>query len=397
MKKHTLLYIMLLIGGIAMAQAISEVAPIPAAFSEETPLPEAIAKKKARYHEERAEKFVRQGQKKMPEVHNSLIQFKNEMLRDTKGSNGFEIIIQKPEETYTQYLPISITNSSRGHENIEKGQESFNVKRDRLSSAVIENNEIYVISKHDKRCDMSEFSFKSESEFIEMNGNKIVRKAHPIRMAKADFPETHKVTIVHIKSGAKYTYDIHFSLKSNIVLGGQKDRVLALCEIDGCAQPTGLLCDLTDNSYVRVVSLPVVIDMEGINGRNGHRGANGLNGKNEFSYKDKDGNVHKTAGTCAKPGSDGENGTDGTDGAHALIIVSPKLIANYGLDVIEVEVEAGIGGKGGKGGKGGIHGKGSGCTGKAADGNDGHDGHDGVRGDFLYVEGDVEKYVGYSK
>lgn len=168
-------------------------------------------------------------------------------------------------------------------------------------------------------------------------------------------------------------------------------HAFALSPLTDTKEELGLLCDL-DTKTLRVVSLPLLIDGDGINGVDGRRGHSGISGTDRKTYKDSDGNTHVINGTCGTAGNDGTDATDGTDGGRFLFCISPEMVATYGLDGLVAFVDAGIGGVGGKGGAGGRHGNGSGCSGKAPDGRNGRDGKNGRQGDFLYVLTDVNPF-----
>lgn len=373
------------------AQAITEVSPIPAAFSEETPLPEAMQKKYAAYQKERRQKFYRAGEN-LPNVNSKLTRMLNSYTYEANGVLQIGYNMNRAAQHQILTPKICIRNTSYGHERIKGDGEHFNVKQDRLSSAIVMDQCICLVNRKGKLCDMSEFNFATSSEMIKMTGNRIVCLHDAYTLMNPAMPKIHQVTMTHIKSGARYTFDLYFEL-SDVISYPEDDYMMSVCLYDpDTTHKTGVLFDYNANS-ARLIRLPLTLDAEGRDGANGRRGANGLNGANEFTWTDKEGKTHTRKGTCASAGSDGEDGRDGTNGGRVLLFLSPELLNVYSVDAVQVEIEAGKGGVGGKGGKGGIHGKGSGCSGKAADGRDGRDGADGARGDFLYVEADVVGFM----
>ena len=388
MKKVLILALALSVIPIAKAQKISEIMrPAPAAISEEADLPEQLAKKYEALKEERQVKFstVKKATKTSidPEV--------TQMLSNyfVKGGENYQVKYNAADNYRIFYPNYKLLNSSHGRRKYHEDTKSFNAKKDRLSNAIIvNNNEIRILTNKDRMVDMSEFSFETNSDAIKMDGNKIVVKAPVLDIAAGKYPWEHKIICHHNPSGVKYTFDLQMWWYKELDQSGSKNALVFASINNVNGDKMGLLCDMESHNLM-VVQLPLVIQGEGRNGANGKKGRYGDNGTNQSSYKDSNGVTHTTAGTCAKPGQDGQDGQDGTDGGKFLIALDPYLIQLYGLDCVITMVDGGKGGTGGKGGEGGIHGKGSGCTGKAADGKDGKDGIDGKRGDFLYIQADV--------
>ena len=389
--RYTLLLSALLLGTAGQAQKLSDFAnPVPAAVCAEAPLPAEVAQKYERVKLERQKKFTTPKKATRetidPEVTNM---FYRHLNKNAKSSTY--LIACAPSDTYQFEEPnLRLLNSSHGREKIKGEGEKFKVKKDRISYAVLRNdNEIRIVNHKHKFVDMADFLLTSESEAIRIeDGNKIVLNVPVMAIARGEYPLLNKVKCTHIASGLEYNFDVQMSWNKKLHLSGEQ-HAFALSPIESTASDhLGLLCDL-DDKQMMVVTLPLIIEADGLDGKDGKKGKYGANGVDQKSYKDSDGNTHTVAGTCAKPGEDGEDGENGTDGGKFLLCISPELIEAYGMDGLIVTVDAGKGGKGGKGGEGGIHGKGSGCNGKAPDGKDGKNGKDGKKGDFLYVLTDV--------
>lgn len=390
--RYTLLLSALLLGSVSFAQRLADLAPaVPAALSAEAPLPVALAQKYERAKEDRYNKCATPTMEPKVRVASDIIQWMNSYL--SKGTDAYQIAY-KAGDNYRIYDPIfRILNTSHGREKTKGEDGKFNVKKDRMSYAILRNgNEICIVNHAHKLVDMSDFTFSTTSDAIRIeNGNKITLSVPVVSIAQGEYPLLHKVKCTHVSSGAEYTFDIQMSWNKKLNLSGE-NHALALTTLESkTSDHLGLLCDLYAKLFM-VVELPLVINGDGRNGANGRKGRYGANGTNQSSYKDQNGNTHTTAGTCGKPGEDGTDGEDGTNGGKFLFCISPELVEVYGLDGLIATVDAGKGGKGGKGGEGGIHGKGSGCTGKAPDGKNGRDGKDGQQGDFLYVLTDVNGF-----
>ncbi len=345
--KNTFLLVSCLLWGSLQAQQLSEIArPVPAALCSEAPMPKEIAKKYARAEQARQNKFVTPQRETNSTIDSDLLLKRRTYL--TAGKETYSIRFT-PGEQYTFCAPeYRIINSSHGREPIKGKEGKFNPKKDRLSYAVLKNgNEITIINQDHKTVDMTDFQFTTNSEVIRMEGKKM-----------------------------NMSGELH---------------AFALSPLTDTKEELGLLCDL-DTKTLRVVSLPLLIDGDGINGVDGRRGHSGICGTDRKTYKDSDGNTHVINGTCGTAGNDGTDATDGTDGGRFLFCISPEMVATYGLDGLVAFVDAGIGGVGGKGGAGGRHGNGSGCSGKAPDGRNGRDGKNGRQGDFLYVLTDVNPF-----
>jgi len=389
--KSTLLLGALLLSVTAPAQRLEELArPVPAALSAEAPLPVELAKKYERYKEERRQKYATPADVSGKVADADLLRLMSRYVR--KDDDVFRVPFQQGDN-YRIYNPnLRLLNSSHGRENVKGDGGKFNIKKDRMSYAILRNgNEIWIVNHSHKLVDMSEFTFSTTSEAIGIEkGNKIVLKVPTLAIAHGDYPMLHKVKCMHIASGAEYTFDVQMSWTRKMAFSGGK-HILALTPMQSdVSDHLGILTDL-ESKLMTVVELPFVIDADGRDGADGRKGRYGANGVNQSSYTDKEGKTHTIAGTCAKAGENGQNGEDGTDGGKFVFCISPELMEAYGLDGLIATVDPGKGGKGGKGGEGGIHGKGSGCSGKAADGKDGRDGHDGQKGDFLYLLTDVNE------
>ena len=373
------------------AQDIADlVRPAPAALCYEAPLPQAQAQMFARIISEQKGRYATPS---APATANVCSELKTKMQKLLRSGGETFAINYDPSAEYTVERPnYKLMNSSRGKERIKSGSGKFNVKKDRISSAVLQGTSLVIVNHSDKTVDMSEFTFETESKAIKMEGNKIVMTVPVLDIATGEAPADHKIVCTHNASGLKYTFDLHMYWTKKMTMRGEK-HALAVTTLGSDTFPDlGVLCDL-DEKILRFVHLPLVIRGEGRNGRDGNKGAFGLNGINKVTSTDENGNTKVIVpGTCAQLGSDGENGEDGQDGGQFLICVSPDFVQTFGLNGLLTTIDAGKAGKGGKGGEGGIHGKGSSCSGKAPDGKDGKDGVDGKRGDFLYVLADVDSF-----
>ena len=362
--------------------------PVPAAVCKVAPLPPAMAEAKTKLENEKKQRLIRQGDY-LPRLDAKVVSNVEKFVTTGQG----QCAIVRKGNNYSIATPVlSIRNTSHGRENVEYSSVSFNIKKDRMSYAILQNgNAIVIVNHKNKTCDMSDFTFTTESNAIRMNGNKIEVIVPTLNIAAGDYPTNHKVVCRYNPSDVKYTFDIHMDWRNSISCSGE-DCAYSFEILGSDTFPDlALMCDLKTNR-LEVVHLPFTFYGAGYNGSNGSRGANGRNGRDEISYKDSDGKTHYVKGTCAQPGGDGGNGTDGTDGGTFLFCVSEPLLKQFGLEAISAWVDGGVGGKGGAGGKGGIHGRGSGCSGKAADGRPGRDGNNGRRGDFLYVVADVNGF-----
>ena len=380
----------LCVASVAHAQTLSsQMGPVPAAICEVAPLPPAMAEAKAKLEQEKKQKLIRQGSY-LPNSDAKILA----NVETFVGPGAHECAIKSSGKAPVIRTPfLSIKNTSHGRESIEYGDVKFNIKKDRMSYAVLRNgNCITLINHKNKACDMSDFTFETNSETIRMNGNKIEVIVPTLNIAAGQYPADHKVTCVHVPSGSKYIFDIHCDYRRVLNCGEGFDGAYTFDMLGSDTFPDlALMCDLKTNE-MEVVHLPFKFEAKGHNGSNGSRGRNGANGIDQVTYQDKEGKTHTIKGTCAKPGENGENGGDGGDGGTFLICVSQLLLDQFGLEAISAYIDAGKGGTGGDGGKGGIHGKGSPCSGKAADGARGKDGKDGKRGDFLYVVADVNGF-----
>ena len=373
------------------AQRISDLMkPVPAAISEEAAMPEAMQLKFSRLQKERHEKFITPETQTAPSVSDKVRTLAAAFVQP--GTESFHLKYQ-PTDKYTVYWPeLRLLNSSHGREKIKEETGKFNPKKDRLSYAVVRNAKIYIINHSHKPVDMSEFRFTSESEAIRMEGNAIQLAVPMLDIATGRYPWTYKIRCEHLSSDAQYTFDLRMEWLQETELAGQTCAFAITTIASTAANNMALLCDMINKQF-HIIRLPFLIKGEGHDGKDGRRGHTGASGTNESTYKDSNGNTQRIAGTCGQPGEDGKDGEDGTDGGHFLICLSPAVTTMYGEDGVIATIDAGKGGKGGKGGQGGKHGKGSGCSGSAADGRDGKDGKDGVRGDFLYVEADVDTMI----
>jgi len=390
MRFRTLFITLALIASSAQAQKLSELArPVPEALSAEAAMPAEMAAKYARVKQERRNKYTTPQRASQAATDAGITQKMKAYL--TTGTQAYQIKHNKSDE-YTLCAPnYKLANTSHGRESIKGKGGSFNIKKDRLSYAVLQNgNEICIINHDHHTVNMSEFEFSATGDVIRMEDNRIMLTVPVIDLAHGLHPMVHKVTCTHKASGAKYTFDVQMYWTKQMNLSGEL-HAYALMPMHDTEDPLGLLFDL-DAKTLAVVELPLHINADGINGTDGRRGHSGASGTNQRTYKDSDGVSHTVAGTCGTPGKDGTDATDGTDGGRFLFCISPELVEAYDLDGIIAFVDAGKGGKGGKGGEGGKHGTGSGCTGKAADGKNGRDGKDGKQGDFLYVLSDVNTF-----
>ena len=371
-------------------QSLTEVAsPLPAALCVEAPMPPAMQAKYDRLNELKKTRLVRKGGRAYA---NAEIDASFRKYVYTEG--GAYRITYANSDRYTIYQPqMRLMNTSHGKEKITDGSGKFNVKKDRISYAVLEGGRIQIINKGHKRVDMSEFRFDSQSEAIRMEGNAIRFTCSVLQFVNGESPMDHKIVCTHMPSSTKYTFDLHLSWAHEFnISGGVHSYCLTPCYSE-VFDNLAYLVDL-DAKEIVIVRVPLLVNGDGKNGVDGKRGANGANGTDEYTYKDSNGNTQRKAGTCGAPGKDGANGTDGTDGAMFLFCLSPDYIEAYGIQSLTAFIDGGIGGKGGKGGRGGRHGKGASCSGTAApNGKDGRDGKDGKQGDFLFVESDVDGFL----
>ena len=392
MKNHLPLWAILAISILPLqAQDIADlVRPAPEALCYEAPLPPAEAEIFARLISEQKGRYATPTS---PATANTSSELKAKMQNLLRSGGETFAISYDPSAEYQVIRPnYKLMNSSRGKERIKGDGGKFNVKKDRLSSAVLYGSSIVIVNHSDKTVDMSEFSFETESKAIRMEGNKIVLTVPVLAIATGEAPADHKIVCTHTASGLKYTFDLHMYWTKKMTMHGEK-HAFAVTTLGSDSFPDlGVLCDL-DEKTLRFVHLPLVIRGEGRDGKDGQKGAFGLNGTNKLTSTDSNGNTKVIVpGTCAQPGGDGKDGENGEDGGQFLICVSPDFVQTFGLNGLLTTIDAGKAGKGGKGGEGGIHGKGSSCSGKAPDGKNGKDGVDGKRGDFLYVLTDVDSF-----
>ena len=388
MKKFLLAACAVFFTQLSSAQKLSELMrPLPAAVSAEADMPAEMAQKFEGLKKERQLKYTTAQKATSAALKPKVQQLMAQYL--TKEGDTYQIKYNAADKYRIFFPKYKLLNTSHGRRKYDtESSKAFNVKKDRLSNAIIlNNNEIYILNKKDKQVDMTEFVFETNSDAIAMEGNKIILKVPVLDLAAGKYPWVHKVVCRHTPSNTQYTFDIETTWNNELNQSGSTNALVfaSINNVDG--KKMALLCDLESHNLM-VVKLPLLINGEGVDGANGRKGSYGANGINQSSYTDKDGKTHTIAGTCAKPGQDGQDGGNGTNGGHFLICLTPDMIDTYGLDCVVTTIDGGKGGKGGKGGEGGIHGKGSGCTGKAPDGKDGKDGVDGIRGDFLYVNAD---------
>lgn len=362
--------------------------PVPIAVCKVAPLPKAQAEAKAQLEKEKARKLIKQGMS-IPAVDAKVLASKNKYV--TNGNGVYRLTLDP--KGVTVKLPVyTIKNTSHGQEGVKSGNEKFNVKKDRISSAVISGGQyIQIVNRNDKKCNMDEFIFEADNKAVKMNGNKIELQVPVLHIAVGMYPSDYKITCIHEPSAAKYIFDLHMDWREEISCSGA-DGAYSFDVFPSDTFPDlALMCNL-NSKELEVVRLPFTFAADGYAGSDGRRGVNGANGKNESEYTDSDGKKHYIKGTCGKPGEDGHPGSDGTDGGTFLFCVSDALLNSFGLEAVSATVDGGKGGKGGAGGKGGKHGEGSGCSGKAADGKTGANGKDGKRGDFLYLITDVNEF-----
>ena len=386
----TLLLILTALTGTLGAQTLyDQMGKVPAAVCKVAPLPKEMAEKKAKLEAEKARKLVRQGMS-VPSVDSRVMTNKGRFV--IEGNNGV-YRLRASNKDITVALPVySLRNSSHGQEGWKSGSEKFNVKRDRMSSAIITGGQyIRILNNKDKECAMSDFVFEANNPAIKMEGNKIVLQVPVLHIAAGMYPTDYKITCTHVPSGGKYIYDLHMDWREEISCSGA-DGAYAFDVFPSDTFPDIALMYNMLTKELQIVRLPFTFEAEGHDGSNGRRGVNGANGVNESEWTDSDGKKHHVKGTCGKPGEDGHPGGDGTPGGTFLICVSDVLLNTFGLEAVTATVDGGKGGKGGQGGKGGKHGIGSGCSGKAADGKNGANGKDGQRGDFLFVVADVNEF-----
>ena len=343
-------------------QALKDIAPLPHVLSMNAALPKKL--------QAQLDKFEKNLKKKT-------------VLQDTLSS----VIVEEAQaRQYFWVLPtFVIKNTSHGHELLETGTGKFNAKKDRLSSALVDaDNRIQILNQRRQVCDPALFEFSMEPKGMHMEGNQIVMDAFLPDFVAGLLPTEQRITVKHIASGLTYTYDLCFSFADSVSWHGL-DKEMVFLSYPAAADTNLVLAYNHTDKQVMFVQLPFYICGNGIDGANGYDGLNGLNGMNTYSWKDKNGVVHTSKGTCGTPGGNGTDGENGTNGGNFLVMVDSTLAARQRMTDIVTWIDAGKGGKGGKGGIGGTHGRGSGCYGQAPNGTNGKNGKDGKNGDFLYV------------
>lgn len=372
-------------------QSIADLMPVSKSVRKEASLPAEKQRKLDRIIQERGTKNMRFGQ-----VANCNSTFLLQSFTQFVEHNDSTFLLNDApyQNAYSYTLPaMRITNSSHGHELTTGSGGKFNIKKDRLSSVILDNRQqLFIVNHNDEICDPALFKFSAEGEALHMEGNRIVLDATPHQFALGLYPTKQQITVTHLSSKTTYNYDLQIRFEDSLSWRGQKKAIAVMAYPTEAFPQLGLMLNLTDKTLT-FVQLPLTIHGEGANGRDGHRGYNGANGINTYTWTDKEGKKHTTAGTCGQAGGDGEDGTDGTDGGQYFILLDTALEAQMGLGCITAWIDAGIGGQGGKGGEGGIHGRGSGCYGTARNGANGRHGRNGQRGDFLYVIGDVQSWI----
>lgn len=370
-------------------QSIESLMPVPRSLCIEASLPAEMQRKLDQIIADQASKTVLYGQKA-----NSSSPYLAAAYNQHVQSNKSNYFLPYVSSNYAYTVPkMVLTNSSRGHELVKGSGGKFNVKKDRLSSAIVdENQRLFVVNHGDELCDPSLFSYEAEGDVVRMDGNHIVLNISPKEIVTGEGLTKQRITVTHLASQIAYHFNLDMVFEDSLSLRSQNKSLAVMAYPTQDFPELGLVLDLEDQTLT-FVQLPLSIQGEGQDGLNGRRGANGANGVNASSWTDKNGQVHKINGTCGKPGSDGGNGTDGADGGQFFIFLDSALHLQSGLNSVTAWIDAGKGGIGGKGGQGGLHGKGSGCSGKAPDGADGRNGQDGTRGDFLYVIGDVQSTI----
>lgn len=388
---------LLLIGSICFVwmgslygQSIEKLMPVPKSLRYDAPLPVEKQRKLNRIIQERNEKQIRWGE----ELSCKSAYLQNCFSRYVRHNDSAFYLNDAPYQYHYSYArpKMVITNSSYGHELIQRKGVTFKAKKDRLSAVYLDDNQrLYVVNRKNELCDPAQFRFVAEKEGIHMEGNRIVMDMNPREIAEGKYDAVQPIVVTHLSSNATYRYDLQFVFEDSLSFRGQK-KALALMAYPTPAFPQlGAVLNLTDQTMC-FVQLPLTIHGEGTDGIKGHRGYNGANGTHEYWWTDKEGKKHYVAGTCAQEGGDGQDGSNGTDGGQYLLFLDNDLVNSQGAECVTAWTDPGVGGEGGKGGEGGIHGRGSKCKGYAANGRNGHRGKNGQRGDFLYVIGDVQTW-----
>lgn len=343
-------------------QALKDIDPLPNVLSWDAALPEKMQAELDKFKKALTKKTTRQ------------------------ESVSSAILEEVQARHYHWVLPtFTIKNSSRGHELLEVGLGKFNAKRDRLSSAMIdENNRILILNKRRQICDPALFEFSMEPNGMHMEGNMIVMDAFLPDVVAGSIPMEQKITVKHKDSGLTYTYNLSLSFPDSASWHGL-DKEMVFMPFPAAADSNVVLAYNHTDKQVLFVQLPFYIYGNGLDGANGRDGLKGRNGSNSYTYKDKNGVTHTKSGTCGTAGENGTDGENGSNGGKYLIVMDETLVANKGISQVVTWVNGGKGGQGGKGGKGGTHGSGSGCSGKADDGANGKNGKNGKNGDYLYV------------
>ena len=363
---------------------------VPKALKPEAPMPTEISEAMTKLEQEKRKKIVRPGAT-VPDTHRNIQRSYSQFIQPEL--NEFRIKVGNGEATVTP-APLYIANTSFTMEQTVRGKKplKFDIKKDRLSYAIISEDEIHIINHANKWCSMSDFAFETNSQAIRLDGNKIELVASTLDIASGKYGITQKVICTHLPSKRKYTFEIGFNWPK-VVQRQEEDAIYAFDILPSDSFPKlALMCNVKTKT-LEVVQMPFIMIGDGKKGEDGKPGYNGANGINSSTYTDKDGKTHTVSGTCGTPGGNGGNGGRGGNGGTFLMCVSDTLLRQHGLQAISVTVEKGLGGKGGAAGQGGRHGTGSVCGyGRAANGRPGKNGADGKRGDFLFIVTNVNGF-----
>ena len=155
MKRVILMLAVVLTGmSAARGQSLKAVEkPLPEALCAEAPMPPAMAAKFARIEAMKQKRTVRQNGS-LPSVDSRVV---NKFHKFVKAENGTYQLAYNPSDEYIIYMPqMRLMNTSHGREHVKGDGGKFNIKRDRISYAVLEGNKIRIVNNQHKYVDMTE-------------------------------------------------------------------------------------------------------------------------------------------------------------------------------------------------------------------------------------------------
>ena len=304
--KTILILLFALVAGSISAQTLyDKMGAVPAAVCKVAPLPKAMAEAKAKLDKEKAQKLIQQGMA-VPNVDPKVLASKRVYLFE--GEHGMYRINMPVQGLKIDQPVYSLKNSSHGQEGVKSGTEKFNVKKDRMSSAIISGGKrIQIVNRNDKECNMADFTFETDNKAIKMVGNAIELQVPVLHIAAGIYPSDYKITCYHIPSNSKYIFDLHMDWRDEHYVSGADGAYCFDLFPSDTFPDLALMCDFNKRE-LEVVRLPFTFHGAGHDGSNGRRGVNGANGVNESEWTDSDGKKHHVKGTCGKPGEDGKPG-----------------------------------------------------------------------------------------